>query len=89
MTTNTNNNYSVKELVAKYRNYVIENAPKKFTEKDIIELTATIGENEIKKHAKILKCPLKLEDEDPDCQLLFSLCLNITDISPKERTLCN
>lgn len=62
MTTTNNNNYSVKDLVAKYRNFVIENAPKE-TGRVAEELKAEDG----------LSVPQSDLDWFPDYQLIITL----------------
>ena len=62
MTTTNNTNYSVKDLVAKYRNFVIENAPTK-TDRIAEELKIEEG----------LRIPLSSLDYHPDYQLIITL----------------
>ena len=69
MTTN-NNNYSVKELVAKYRNYVFENAPKEI-----------LFKNNPKLRKEVLA---SWEDRYPDYQLIGTLYTTVYGIPQKE-----
>ena len=62
MTTTNNTNYSVKALVAKYRNFVIENAPKK---------EGRIAERVFAKKGQTI--PLSNLDWHPDYQLIITL----------------
>ncbi len=70
MTTNNSTNYSVKELVAKYRNYVFENAP----QKDVTHW-----------HKEIKTMPISNEDWFPDFQLIYKLYYTIIGVSADEQ----